>query len=51
MTPADEFKEWDCLYIARKELKLDVVDQGVGIIHFLNFDLIFVIYEYCRISY
>ena len=37
MTPADEFNEWDCLHIAQKELKLDVVDQGVGIIHFLKF--------------
>ena len=34
MTPADEFNEWDCLYIAQKELKLDVVDQGVSIIHY-----------------
>ena len=34
MTPADEFNEWDCFYIAQKELKLDVVDQGVSIILF-----------------
>ena len=34
VTPVDEFNEWDCLYVTHKELKLDVVDQRVSIIHF-----------------
>ena len=37
MTPVDEFNEWDALYTAQKELKLDVVDQRVSIIFIFLF--------------
>ena len=42
MSGAEEFNEWDGMYMVRKALKLDVSEPHVSIILFT--DLIFVIY-------